>query len=50
MNGTRIILRWQRFCLPCPKNRAAGAMRDLPLRAQRALKEGVVIRKRQGEP
>ena len=25
-------------------------MRDLFLRAQRALKEGVVIRKRQGEP
>ena len=31
-------------------SRAAGGKRDLPLRAQRALKEGVVIRKRQGEP
>ena len=29
---------------------AAAGKRHLPLRAQRALKEGVVIRKRQGEP
>ena len=28
----------------------ADGKRHLPLRAQRALKEGVVIRKRQGEP
>ena len=31
-------------------SRAADGKRHLPLRAQRALKEGVVIRKRQGEP
>ena len=30
---------WQKFRLPCPTNRAAEAMRDLLLRAQRALKE-----------
>ena len=38
------------FRLPGHSNRAAIGMRHLPLRAQRALKEGVVIRKRQGEP
>ena len=31
-------------------SRAADGKRHLPVRAQRALKEGVVIRKRQGEP
>ena len=42
------LLGWHPFCLPCPTNRAAGRKRDLLLRAQRALKEGVVIRKRRG--
>ena len=42
------LLGWHPFCLPCPTNRAAGRKRDLLLRAQRALKEGVVIRKKRG--
>ena len=48
--GRRVLRGEITLLLTLWGGRAAQQNRDLPLRAQRALKEGVVIRKRQGEP